>query len=113
MRPIKYTLLTLAVVLMLGALQARADSDGDDLTVCCATINSSNTSGTTAAMKAFSPQVLGCKAIDGSPKSIIACTGVVLGCAEGAFLCQPDTGNYPGLLDCFCNTRGAVIGTLQ
>ncbi len=110
MRPIKLARLTLAVVLILGALQARADSDSDDLTVCCATINSSNTSGTAAAMRAFSPQVLGCKAIDGSPKSIISCTGVVLGCAEGAFLCQPNTGNYPGLLDCLCNTRGRIIG---
>lgn len=106
MRPIKFALLTVAVVLMLGVLQARADSDSDDLTVCCAQINPPDT---TAAMKrVFSPQVLGCKAIDGSPKSISACTGVVLGCAEGSFLCQPDTGNYPGLLDCLCNNRAFI-----
>jgi hypothetical protein len=105
MRPIKFALLTVAVVLMLGVLQARADSDSDDLTVCCAQINPPDTTSTAAALRIFRPQVLGCKAIDGSPKSISACTGVVLGCSEGSFLCQPDTGSYPGLLDCLCNTR--------
>ncbi len=108
MRPIKLALLTLAVVLILGALQARADSDNDDLTVCCATLNNLDSAPTPFLRSFLSPQVLGCKAIDGSPKSIISCTGVVLGCAEGAFLCEPDTGNYPGLLDCLCNTRGAI-----
>lgn len=107
MRPLKFALLTVAIVLMLGALQARADSDSDDLTVCCAQINPPDTSSPTLERRIFTPQVLGCKAIDASPKSISSCTGVVLGCAEGPFLCGPST-LYPGLSDCFCSARAPI-----
>jgi hypothetical protein len=108
MRALRFSVLAVAILLMLGALQARADSDSDDLTVCCAQANNKNNRSAAFAVNPVAPIVLGCKAIDASPKSIGSCSGVVLGCAEAPFLCQPST-QYPGLMDCFCRTR-ALLG---
>jgi hypothetical protein len=62
----------------------------------------------------FTPQVLGCTAIDGGVQSINACItegNYVLGCAVNAFACQPSgptkalvsPGSHRNLKDCACS----------
>jgi hypothetical protein len=94
--------LAAGILMLIGAMRAFADpslNNGDDLVVCCASLNSP--AGDTA-MLAAAPRVRGldCVAIDGSAKSINACRGAVLGCAENAFGCITDKA---GQRNCFCS----------
>jgi hypothetical protein len=112
MKSLKLAVLAAAIMMAMGSLCARADSlHSDDLTLCCASFNNAPKMAAIAVGPGpANPQVLGCTAIDGSVKSINNCSGVVFGCSEGPYLCQPST-SYPGQMDCFCSARGgAVLG---
>jgi len=93
---VKLSIIALSVMALLGAaaVQVRADSQaGDDLVVCC---DVPAAGASQAACGFFSS----CVAIDGSPASINKCSGIVVGCAEGAFACQPSATS--GKKDCSC-----------
>jgi hypothetical protein len=103
-----FTMFVLAALLMLvsASPQARADGSsgsqsGDDLTVCCEGVNAPPTEATLAARPLFQPQVVGCTAIGSDSNSINRCKGVVLGCSEDAFVCEPSKSS-PGKKDCLC-----------
>ncbi|HZY59273.1 MAG TPA: hypothetical protein VFE56_05890 [Candidatus Binataceae bacterium] len=89
----------LAVLALLAASSAPATAGqaGDDAVMCCSSLNSG---GTTTA-SGFTPQALGCIALDGSLKSINSCGAIVLGCAESGFSCVPSQ-TSAGKKDCSC-----------
>ena len=100
MRQVKLVMFVVTVMLTIGVVQARADLFSDDAAFCCAQTNNQRTTAL-AMINPFVPMVLGCKAIDGSPQAVSACIGVVLGCSDSTFVCQPSV-QYPGLVDCEC-----------
>ncbi len=103
------TLVALSIVALLiamGAAQLLADSQGDDLVVCCDVIPPGPSSSTPAAASCGS--VPRCTPIDGSIASINRCNGIVMGCAESAFLCTPST-TEGGKQDCVC---AGLVGLL-
>jgi hypothetical protein len=77
---------------------------------CCTSFNQNY--GT--SNPGFTPQALGCTAIDGGVNSVNACLyakEVVLGCAENAFACTPSPARFTSagpksrttLKDCACS----------
>jgi hypothetical protein len=114
MRSLKVLVLMALVLPLCAAMQARADGSGgsgtsqkgDDLTVCCQAVFTPPTAAPTVP-PLFQPQAVGCSAIGGDAKSINGCSGVVLGCDEGAFICEPSA-TVAGTKDCLCAQFGQI-----
>jgi hypothetical protein len=104
----KLALLAAALLLALASAHAWADQAGDDLVLCCQP-NLVRSFATAAGGGTFNPQYTDCTALDGSVKSMNSCKGILAGCAENAFACEPAADGSPGLKDCFCSQRGALV----
>ncbi|HZY59271.1 MAG TPA: hypothetical protein VFE56_05880 [Candidatus Binataceae bacterium] len=83
-------------------------ANGDDLTVCCTAIFVPPAAAPAAEQapppQLFIPQVVGCTAIGNDAGSINGCPGVVMGCSEASFACEPSA-TSTGKKDCLCSGR--------
>ncbi len=99
------TLLFLSIILLplaLIAAPASANPPGDDLVVCCDAPAAPPTAGQICGL------VQSCVPIDGTIASINRCNGIVMGCSESVFLCQPSSVTK-GKQDCSCANLARLL----
>jgi hypothetical protein len=106
--PMKTRILAISIAIVLlaiGSAQVRADQAGDDLVLCCQLRLEAAATPLISALPTFNPQFTDCVALDGSVKSMNSCKGLLVGCTERAFACQPAEDGTRGAKDCFCAQR--------
>ncbi len=103
-----FALSIIVLLIALGAAQVLADAQGDDLVVCCDVIPPAPSPAPAISGGPICGSVQSCVPIDGSIASINRCKGIVMGCAESAFVCTPSAVTT-GKQDCAC---AALVGLL-